>query len=300
MREPFDLDPVAARHDLVAPMARAGLSEPQAAADLQADPFGPLLRAAALSTLTSASSPESAPSARARLLRRVARSAASSRVHHTQRHADTRAIQAAPGVTTRCLYRADARQAHRPGEPETVTLVELAPGATWSGPAADLQREWLVLRGQVEFGSTALLEHDYHVVPAGIEAGALLARRGALLYQRQSPREAAAAQQVSTQRAAGAEWADFGPGIKRRVLWQQAAQAAMRYLALPGAAVPHHGHRHDEECLMLGGDLFLDEVLLRTLDYQIAPAGTEHASVLTDTGVLLFAHGDLELDLKAA
>jgi quercetin dioxygenase-like cupin family protein len=72
----------------------------------------------------------------------------------------------------------------------------------------------------------------------------------------------------------------------------------MLYHALPGAAVPHHGHRRDEECLMLAGDFFLDEVLLRPLDYQIAPAGTEHRSASTDTGLLVFAHGDLDLDLR--
>ena len=68
--------------------------------------------------------------------------------------------------------------------------------------------------------------------------------------------------------------------------------------AEPDAAVPRHGHSHDEECLMLEGDLFLDDVLLRPLDYQLAPAGTAHGGVFTDTGVLLYAHGDLELDLQ--
>ncbi len=101
-----------------------------------------------------------------------------------------------------------------------------------------------------------------------------------------------------TRRPAAAPWTAYAPGIRRRLMWQQGAQAAMLYHALPGAAVPHHGHRHDEECLMLAGDFFLDEVLLRPLDYQLAPAGTEHHVSCTDTGVLLYAHGDVDLDLS--
>lgn len=72
----------------------------------------------------------------------------------------------------------------------------------------------------------------------------------------------------------------------------------MLYHALPGAAVPCHGHRHDEECLMLAGDFLLDEVLLRPLDYQIAPAGTGHRVARTDAGVVLYAHGDVDLDVR--
>jgi quercetin dioxygenase-like cupin family protein len=81
------------------------------------------------------------------------------------------------------------------------------------------------------------------------------------------------------------------------VLWTDGAEAAMLYDTLPGAAVPGHGHRHDEECLMLDGEVFLDDVLLRRFDWQLAPAGTAHAGVATDTGGVVFAHGDLDLDL---
>ena len=101
-----------------------------------------------------------------------------------------------------------------------------------------------------------------------------------------------------TQRADVAEWLDYAPGIRRRLMWRQGAQAAMLYHALPGAAVPHHGHAHDEECLMLAGDFFLDEVLLRPLDYQLAPAGSAHRVSATDTGVVVYAHGDIDLALR--
>ena len=96
-------------------------------------------------------------------------------------------------------------------------------------------------------------------------------------------------------RDAEAGWPDYAPGIRRRVLWQHAGQAAMLYHAQPGAAVPPHTHGHDEECLMVQGELFLDDVLLQAGDYQLAPAGSGHRVTATDTGVVIYAHGDLDL-----
>lgn len=68
---------------------------------------------------------------RDRLLRRVAASAANARRVHTLRHADSVARPLAAGAQLRLLYRAEAGQGRRPGEPERVALVELSPGAAW-------------------------------------------------------------------------------------------------------------------------------------------------------------------------
>ena len=92
-----------------------------------------------------------------------------------------------------------------------------------------------------------------------------------------------------------AGWPAFVPGIQRRVLWQRKGQAAMLYFAQPGAQVPGHTHGHDEECLMVQGELFLDDVLLVAGDYQLAPAGKGPRITETDTGVVIYAHGDLDL-----
>lgn len=233
---------------------------------------------------------------RSRLLARIERSAAASRHLYTTRHADAPAQQPVAGVTLRTLYRARSVNL-RPGEPERVRLIELAPGASWAGPEPALQREWLVMRGAVTLGTERLEAEDFHVAPAGAPAWPLASPQGALVMLRESPQQAADGEAPCTRRAAGAEWVDFAPGIRRRVLWQRGSEAALLYRTAPGVSVPHHGHGHDEECLMLDGDLFLDEVLLRPLDYQLAPAGTEHGSVFTDTGTVLYVHGDVELDL---
>jgi len=46
--------------------------------------------------------------------------------------------------------------------------------------------------------------------------------------------------------------------------------------------------------------LFQDDYLLREGDYQLAPSGSLHQTVDTDTGALIYAHGDLEMQIIGA
>jgi quercetin dioxygenase-like cupin family protein len=236
---------------------------------------------------------------RGRLLRRLADARAAADAMHTVRCARLAAVEVAPGVRLRTLYAARAGRAPRRGEPERACIVELAPGAAWPGGEPRLQREWLVLHGQVRLGSLALGPRDYHVAPAGSADAAPSAPAGARLFLRESARADGGGQAPSTVRDADAGWPEFAPGVRRRVLWQHDGEAAMLYLARPGAALPTHGHGHDEECLMVRGELFLDDLLLQEGDYQLAPAGTGHRVTKTDTGVVIYAHGDLDLQFVA-
>ena len=118
---------------------------------------------------------------------------------------------------------------------------------------------------------------------------------GALLFLRESEAVSQSGTVSFSVMDREAGWQDFAPGIKRRILWQHAGQAAMLYYARLSAQVPAHTHDHDEECLMLQGDLFLNDVLLRQGDYQLAPAGSGHQMTTTDTGAVIYAHGDLDL-----
>jgi quercetin dioxygenase-like cupin family protein len=151
----------------------------------------------------------------------------------------------------------------------------------------------------VVLGDEHLRLRDYHVAPAPCPARELRTEEGALLFLRESAARAGADTTPLTVRDADAGWPDYAPGIQRRVLWQHAGEAAMLYYAQPGAAVPLHTHGHDEECLMVQGELFLDDVLLQPGDYQLAPAGTGHRITETDTGVVIYAHGDLDLRFVA-
>jgi quercetin dioxygenase-like cupin family protein len=209
------------------------------------------------------------------------------------------------GVSEELLYLAKPGLALRPGEPQRARLIQLAAG---SEPEPDLlaaaaqHREWLVLSGELTADGLAVGERDYIVTPAGSPSPAWRAQTAACLFVRESlPADSGSSSSagLALVRDAEAGWPDFAPGIQRRVLWQHAGQAAMLYYAQPGAMVPNHMHGHDEECLMVQGELFLDDVLLQPGDYQLAPAGSGHRLTHTDTGVVIYAHGDLDLQFVA-
>lgn len=243
---------------------------------------------------------------RERLLGRVAASHAAQAVMHTAHRRRLKHVALGAGVTAQTLYVSQEGRPLRAGEPLRARLLELAAGATLTpdmlGPEATLRgrhREWLVLSGHVALGEQRLALRDYHVTPAGHATPLLLCADGALVFLRESEAPTELIDEPLTVRDADAGWPDFAPGIQRRVLWQSCGQAAMLYYAQAGAQVPAHSHGHDEECLMLQGELFLDDLLLQAGDYQLAPVGTGHRITETDTGVVIYAHGDLDLQFIA-
>jgi quercetin dioxygenase-like cupin family protein len=241
---------------------------------------------------------------RNRLLERLATSRAAEAAMITVRQRRLATTALAPGVTTQTLYEAQPAAARRPGEPVSACLIRLEAGATLApamlGSAASARhREWLLLEGSASLDGQTLSLRDYHVTPAGHTGSTWSTASGALLFLRQSELAAQPGDASFTVRDAEAGWPDFAPGIQRRVLWQREGQAALLYYAQPGAQVPQHTHGHDEECLMVQGELFLDDLLLQSGDYQLAPAGTGHRVTATDTGVVIYAHGDLDLRFVA-
>ena len=99
--------------------------------------------------------------------------------------------------------------------------------------------------------------------------------------------------------SANTPWTDYGPGIARRTLWTTGTEATYLIRASKGAQVPGHGHLFDEECLMLAGDLYIGDMLLRAGDYQLAPVGSRHGTHVADTDLTLLVRGDVELRFDA-
>lgn len=241
------------------------------------------------------------PQLRERLARRISDSAARHAALVTSR-GGRRAVWAmpAPGVRVRTLY--GAASPMRPGQPQGVYVVEMAAGSRWTPPEVDSlnQVEWLVLRGEVRLEANAPVElHalDFHVQAALSALPTVRALSPARLYMRHAPRLAAL---TSTSRETADGWVDMAPGILRRRLWTRGDEAAYLVRAERGAQVPEHDHGHDEECLMIEGDLFLGDVLLRADDWQLAPRGSRHGHHRTDTGLLLLVRGDAEMRFDVA
>ena len=250
-------------------------------------------------------------SLRQRLERRVARSAGLNRGMVNVRRRDRVLLEQTPQRVVQELYRRpEGSDGTRPGEPLRVRLIQLSPQGAWLLPASGsgIGRDWLVLRGHVnlqteEAPTLALGPLDYHVqsegasrspacVFAGADGAQILLRERAFGQQ-----DANDSSESHTSRDSPGQWEEYAPLIRRRLLWQEGPLAAMLWLAEPGASVPHHRHGHDEECLMLRGELFQDDYLLREGDYQLAPSGTAHETVSTDTGALIYAHGDLQMQM---
>ena len=293
------------------PLGAAGHARADAHTDGQA--FEPLLAGAFAQAWALPDPPAGAAALRDRLLGRTAASRRAEQGLVTVRRRKLASQALAPGVQAQPLYAARQGAALRPGEPLRVRLIELADAALLSpgllGPAwPDAQGrcppcrcEWLVVQGSVRLGDDLLSARDFHFSPPGQALPTWRAEGPALLFLRESLADAQAdpAETAFTLRDADAGWPDFAPGIRRRVLWQRDGLAALLYLAQAGAQVPRHQHGHDEECLMLQGELFLDDLLLQAGDYQLAPAGSGHRITETDTGVVIYAHGDLDLQFLA-
>jgi len=268
------------------------------------DEFGAVMAEAVADSTTLRAAAESGarPSStvRGRLLARLAASRADARRMVTVRGAHSGTQRLADGVRARPLHVAERERATRPGEPRRARLIEMAPATTWQGPVdIALQRDWLVLAGSVQLGAERLLPRDYHVDPSGSSRQAVRSDEGALLYLREADLCAGPRDAAYTVRDRDTAWPEIIPGVHRRVLWVREGQAAMLYYARAGSRLPQHTHGHDEDCLMVQGELFLDDLLLRAADYQLAPAGTGHKVTETDTGVVVYAHGDLDLRVVA-
>ncbi|MBS0456486.1 MAG: cupin domain-containing protein [Proteobacteria bacterium] len=283
-------------------MRNDALPEPITPAPDPVDPTAEVLLAepfASAWATDAAGAADIARDVRNRLLERLAASRREASTMFTRRLNHAPGIQLAPGVVAKTLYTAGHHRPLRAGEPLCARIIELAAGARWSGPDSDSHREWLVLRGSVRIGAVDLTLRDYHVQPMGAAGGGLACAHATRLFLRQSDCVALPGDAPSTVRDAQAGWPEFAPGIRRRVLWQRGDEAALLYNARAGAAVPLHTHGHDEECLMVQGELYLDDLLLQEGDYQLAPAGTGHRVTQTDTGVVIYAHGDMDFRFVA-
>ncbi len=230
-----------------------------------------------------------------RLLSRVARSAEANRLFETVRLNDGVWRELAPGVRARSQHADAASQ---------TTLIELAPGAVWhvgGALATHAAHECLVLRGDAAgLGSQTLRVQDYQLI--GTDAPGLLdasisSVQGALLYWRSS---VAGSSEFGETRAshlvpAGeAGWEPLRHGVRIKPLHKVGERISMLVQFEPGARVPDHPHALGEECLMVQGELFLGDVLLREGEFQFAPSGSSHGELYSDVGCMLFFSGAID------
>ena len=184
-------------------------------------------------------------------------------------------------------------------------LVEFTPGSVLPLHRHNYLEEGIVLSGGLQLDDLELAQYDYHVSPAGSRHGRIQSKQGVLAYLRGSslgqpismfkevlggflPKNHKESESITADQG---EWIEIHKGVFQKELWTDGTVASRFYRLEAGARMDGHFHPLDEECLMLSGDIFLGDILLQEGDYQIAPAGTEHLEISSDTGALLFVRG---------
>lgn len=98
-----------------------------------------------------------------------------------------------------------------------------------------------------------------------------------------------AARQFLNLRAVEGRWQAFGAGIEVKQLFKDRAQSTVTYLLklAPGAELPPHHHRGAEQCYILAGDLYTNELRLEPGDFHVALPGSTHGTISSEGGALV-------------
>ncbi len=220
---------------------------------------------------------------RGRLLDRVRASHAHESQFLTVRRDATSWQPIAPGVRLRELARTEVAVS---------SLVELAAGAALPLDAAFGRNELALLDGQACVGARPLVNGDAAAAPNDAAHVVRALAQGARLYLRQSALADGAICHFSTLDDTG--WDDFCPGVRIRELGNGGERRSVLVRMHAGASVNGHGHALEEECMMLAGEAFIGDTLLRSGEYQLAPRGSRHGAVSTDVGAVFFVNGSLD------
>ena len=87
-------------------------------------------------------------------------------------------------------------------------------------------------------------------------------------------------------------WQPWLPGVRLKVLRAEAGVMSYLLELAPGARVPAHRHRQDEECLVLRGRLQVGgQLVLEAGGYHLAHQGALHAPLSSKEGALIFLRG---------
>lgn len=90
-----------------------------------------------------------------------------------------------------------------------------------------------------------------------------------------------------TVRADEGDWQSMGPLVDRRILADDGVTRTFLMRLQPGARRPAHSHAADEASYVLEGTVRYGAIELRAGDFHVAPPGSVHEGVATDTGALV-------------
>ena len=88
--------------------------------------------------------------------------------------------------------------------------------------------------------------------------------------------------------ASSGDWFEPVPGNEIKLLRSDDDTESILVRLAPGATFPSHSHPADEETYVIEGETWFGDIHLVAGDYHLAPKGTVHGEVRTDTGCVLF------------
>jgi quercetin dioxygenase-like cupin family protein len=231
---------------------------------------------------------------RRRLLARIHDSVQAHREYVTVRREQGEWHQSLAGARRRVLWSGpDAR----------VELWRLDAGQALPWPDPALGQEVLVVGGRLDSAEGPLERYDHLVHETGSRLPLAAGPGGAEVYVRQRMAQGPPLEahwwrlaEGRARRSAGLDrrWRRTAPGVEVLRLAGDAHVVSMLVRFDAGASVPDHGHELDEDCLVLDGEMFLGDILLRAGDYQLAPAGGSHWGEMSDVGCVFFFHGAID------
>ncbi len=121
---------------------------------------------------------------------------------------------------------------------------------------------------------------------APVDAGASAGRIRQRLFDRIRDDAQAAPGLLTVSNEAG-EWIETGPGNSIKILRSDDETMSMLVRLQPGTTFPEHYHPADEETYVVEGETWFGDIHLVAGDYHLAPKGTTHGEVRTETGCVL-------------
>ncbi len=182
-------------------------------------------------------------------------------------------------------------------------MIELAPGASLPFHRHHENEECVVLRGDVRLGEIVVHPGDYHRAPADSRHGRVSSRDGALFYLRGTPighpaealRDLVTAlvpgdgEPALTIRAGDDGWQARGDGVDARTLYRGEDGRSEMLRIAPGTRLSGALPALGDECLLVQGDLGVDDWAMQPGDYQRSVGGgAGHSELASRGGALLF------------
>ncbi len=121
-------------------------------------------------------------------------------------------------------------------------------------------------------------------VDPGAEAAARVKRR---LLDRVRDDVSESAAKFVTVRETADDWIESAPGNSVKILRSDEETMSMLVRLEPGTTFPRHYHPADEETYVVEGETWFGDIHLVAGDYHLAPKGTTHGEVRTETGCVL-------------